>query len=280
MSGQSILVFLPDTERAGRLIDIAKKLVRGKGGRLVGVHAGAQYLVYPSAGYAIPPEVYQAQVARSRERGQQIEKVFEQAMDGESVDSAWRYIDSGSAPAADRVMPLARCCDFVVAEMAQTQSESDPFGDLGETLALGSGRPVLLVPSDAKTEAPLRDILLAWDGSREAARAAFDALPLLIAAKEVHLVSVEEQVDRQTLFDVPAAEIAVTLAAHGVTCTTHRVTKGNEDTGEALLRTASETGADMIVMGLYGHSRLREFVFGGATRRVLKNAAVPIFVSH
>lgn len=137
-----------------------------------------------------------------------------------------------------------------------------------------------MVPSAAHPDvAPPRTVLLAWKGTREAARAAADALPLLARAQAVHLIALE----RPGAADPAAAsklEVAQRwLAAHGVTAQLHRhESEGNF--GHALLSRAAELGAELIVMGGYGHSRATEFVVGGATRAVLAEMTVPVLLSN
>jgi nucleotide-binding universal stress UspA family protein len=138
------------------------------------------------------------------------------------------------------------------------------------------GRPVLLMPPGKKTELKLDDVVLAWDNGREAARAAFDALPFLRLAKKVWIFGVDEA---KRGFE-PEAEIAATLSRHKVKAEITHVSSDGMNTGETLFRAAKDHGAGLLVMGAYGHSRLSEFVFGGATRHVLRNLTMPVLMSH
>jgi nucleotide-binding universal stress UspA family protein len=111
----------------------------------------------------------------------------------------------------------------------------------------------------------LNDIVLGWNGDREAARAAFDALPFLKTAKKVRIVRTDPQKDPSLKGSVAGADLAETLARHGVKAEAASFPTAGEDAGHALLRCADDSGCDLIVMGAYGHSRLREYIFGGAT---------------
>lgn len=147
-------------------------------------------------------------------------------------------------------------------------------------LLMESGRPVLMVPSAGHpVAAPPRTVLLAWKGTREAARAAADALPLLARAQAVHLIALERPGATDPAASSRLEGVQHWLATHGVHAQGHRqVCEG--DFGHALLSRAAELGAELIVMGGYGHSRATEFVLGGMTRTVLAEMAVPVLLSN
>jgi nucleotide-binding universal stress UspA family protein len=139
---------------------------------------------------------------------------------------------------------------------------------------------VLVVPNTGKAAAPAKTITVAWNGRRESARAVFDALPLLKAADDVNVVWINPEQDRAVSGDIPAAELCTTLARHHVKCQASLATAIGGDVGAELLRQASAFGSDLLVMGCYGHSRLREFILGGASRDILKNMRLPVLMSH
>ena len=145
-----------------------------------------------------------------------------------------------------------------------------------DQLALASGGPVLIVPEAWSPGSAGERILVAWDGGAEAARALKDALPLLKQAEHIDVLIVDRD---------PAtheAEIVVPqfLARHGCPSTAARVSSVDRPVGEVMLSEAHHRDADLIVMGLYGHSRLREVVLGGASRHLLQHSSLPLFVSH
>ena len=148
---------------------------------------------------------------------------------------------------------------------------------LMQSLLVDSGRPVLVVPPDKTTFSAGR-IVLAWDGSAKAARAANDALPFLRAAAEVEVVAVVGE--KELLDSVDGADIAPHLARHGAKVTVNCAAAQDGDVAETLRQTAPRSRADMIVMGGYVHSRLREMVFGGVTQSLLKSSPVPLFMSY
>ena len=153
---------------------------------MLGIYAGAQLIVYPPAGIHMPATVYEQWFRREEEKGRAMGQLFHAATEGEVFDAEWRYLPSGGHTVVDAVMPLARCCDMVVAGLYNPDTGEYAFDGVAETLAMESGRPVLLVPEGYEPRSGLFDqIMVAWDGSRESARATFDALPLLVDAAAV-----------------------------------------------------------------------------------------------
>jgi len=145
-------------------------------------------------------------------------------------------------------------------------------------LALGVGRPVLIVPRYGTFETVGERVLVAWNGSREATRAVHDALPLLKLASSVTVLSIDPEHD--TGDRIPGADIALHLARHGVAAEGMSTVGLDISVGDLLLSRAADLGADLIVMGAYGHSRVRELVLGGATRHILQHMTVPVLMSH
>ncbi len=143
---------------------------------------------------------------------------------------------------------------------------------------LESIRPLLLLPKGKRTNTIGRNVLLAWNGSNEASRAITDAIPILRKAETVTLITINEQNG-----DIPNLDMTSFLERHGVKVDTTKavkVKKGDQNIGEALLEQASQLGCDLIVIGAYGHSRLREYLLGGVTNHLLKNSELPVLMAH
>jgi len=148
-----------------------------------------------------------------------------------------------------------------------------------ESIIFGSGRPVLLLPQRSRTrELALDTIVIAWDGSRSAARAVADSLHLLERAKKVRVVTAlnEKELDSES----PAAELSKYLTRRGIDATPDCIDAAGRRIGEILSSYLTANQADLLVMGAYGHSRLREFILGGATRSVLLKPPLPVLLSH
>ena len=160
--------------------------------------------------------------------------------------------------------------------------QSPPKDDLPERLAIeaalfDSGRPVLIVPYIQKDGIKLDRVMVCWDGSRNAARAVGDALPLLKRAKKIDVVTIEHKEQRREL---RGAQIADHLARHKLDVDLKALVAPDSDVANVILSQAADTSTDLIVMGGYGHSRLREFVLGGATLGILDSMTVPVLMSH
>jgi nucleotide-binding universal stress UspA family protein len=177
----------------------------------------------------------------------------------------------------DSLVDLARLHDLTIVPCSQTDLLG---GTVTEAVIFGSGRPTVLLPSGTGTKSLqwLDRVVVAWDYSREAARAMADALPILAKAKKVHIVSVLGEKGLHTTC-VPG-DLEKYLAAHQVKYVLDQVPLKDAAIGERLMSYAGEVKADMLVMGAYGRSRFREFVLGGATRGALSDPKLPIFVSH
>jgi nucleotide-binding universal stress UspA family protein len=147
---------------------------------------------------------------------------------------------------------------------------------LADDVVLAAGAPVVCVPAAGSFETVGGKVLVAWNGSRESARALHDALPILRHARHVIVASVNDVPEGRAGLE----EACALLAAHGITAETRRIPAGEVDVGDALLDAAADFGVDLLVMGCYGHSRAREFVWGGATRSLLRHMTVPVLFSH
>jgi nucleotide-binding universal stress UspA family protein len=142
----------------------------------------------------------------------------------------------------------------------------------------GSGRPVIIVPHTQKQPLKLDGVLVCWDGSRPAARAIGDAMPFLVRAKSIEILVVTGERDKSG--EITGTNMKRHLARHDINVEIKRISAGNADVQNAILAHAADCGADFMVMGAYGHSRLREFILGGVTRSILKSMPVPVLMSH
>ena len=215
-----------------------------------------------------------------REENSAMKEAFEAATRGRAVVGEWRDDDADAFGVGDRVLSYARAADLVVASQTDPEWPGSDRLDVAGRLAMESGRPVLIVPNTGLHERVGERVLVAWNARREAARAVYDALPILQRAKEVKVIWVNPQSEREFAQDVPAADICTALHRHGVKCGATERVRPRIGVGETLLACANDFAADLLVMGCYGHTRLREFVFGGASRHVLAHMPVPVLMSH
>ena len=143
-----------------------------------------------------------------------------------------------------------------------------------------SGRPILLLPKGPVGFPAVKRVMIAWDASVEASKAVRDAIGPMKTADEMHAVLIDPVPSFEGHGPEPGADLAAYLGRHGITATVHRLPKEGKETGELLRRTATDLGADLIVMGGFGHSRLRERIFGGTTTSMMKNVVVPVLMAH
>ena len=177
-------------------------------------------------------------------------------------------------------MHFGRSTDLIIASAADADWEMAPVLEFPERLAIESGRPVLLIPNDGTFDADPKHAVIAWNGGREAARAAFDALSLLDPATRLTVLMIDDGDAGETAVE-SAGRFADTARRHGFeSADVHRAGTSGRTIGEAITIEAASLGADLLVMGAYGHSRFREFVFGGATRHVTHQATIPTLLSH
>jgi nucleotide-binding universal stress UspA family protein len=188
-------------------------------------------------------------------------------------------LDCGDGPASELLLWASRLHDLTIVE--QRDERKDELGyDPAEETALGSGRPVLIVPRTGRFIAAPKHILLAWNGSRQAAAALQGALPIIHRANKVTVCT---GIERNTLrpgVRVPAIDIRSHLAQHVPDVAVETVEIRGDDVGRHLLERANELVADLLVMGVYGRSWFSEAILGGATRHVFHNMTVPVLTGH
>jgi nucleotide-binding universal stress UspA family protein len=190
---------------------------------------------------------------------------------------AAQYIDRGTV--ATLAARFARYADLTL-----VTPHAEGFESLQSWVVNGalfeSGRPILLLPRGPVGFPAVRTLMIAWDASVEASKAVRDAIGLMQKATAVHAVLIDPVPSFEGHGPEPGADLAAYLGRHGIKATVHRLPKEGKETGELLRRTATDLGADLIVMGGFGHSRLRERIFGGTTTSMLKQVVVPVLMAH
>jgi nucleotide-binding universal stress UspA family protein len=225
----------------------------------------------------IPPEFIESQRRESEKKVQQAIARFEQAAKRVGVAYETRTLNASIAGAADRLGHLARRFDLVI--VGQPERERAAAAEVvDEGVLFDSGRPVIFVPYIQKSGLKLDRVMLCWDGGRAATRAINDAMPFLEKAKQVELVIVSSKAGKAN--ELTGADMGQHLARHGLKVEVKRITSPDIDVTSTILSYAADSSADMIVMGGYGHSRLREFILGGVTRGLLETMTVPTLMSH
>jgi len=281
MAYKDLLVVLDATPACATRLDVAIGLARRFEAHLTGLHVFTNPYIPPYVAAQIPAEAIEAQRDAQRAQSEKLRVGFEAALSSAGVNGEWRQAEGNVNELAGL---NARYADLVVVGQTEPETAGEPgtSDDLPEHLALDAGRPMLVVPYAGKFPEIGKRILLAWNASREAARAVSDAMPFLKAADDVMALSVNPHggEGEEGHGEVPGADIALHLARHGVKATASHVQTGDVSVGDMLLSRAADDGADLIVMGAYGRSRMRELILGGASRSILGHMTVPVLLSH
>jgi nucleotide-binding universal stress UspA family protein len=277
MSYRSILVHLDDTDAGERRVRAGAELARRFGGGLVGI-----YFMPPAPLemelLELPPAAVSVRMSQREARAR--------------VDAAFRAeaARAGVKPVEFRVLegdPLEqaiaemRCADLSI--LAQGDLETGHGGferRLAEQAVLANGAPVLFLPYAQATATLGETVVVAWDGGREAARAVRDALPLLAEAKRVTVLSLGHRVGLGERPDRSQARLASYLRAHDIAAEQREMVCAPAEAGDLVLSQLADLGADLLVMGAYGHARVREIILGGVTRILLDSMTVPVLMSH
>jgi nucleotide-binding universal stress UspA family protein len=213
-----------------------------------------------------------------------VRKKFEERIKQDGLKAEWRAVDSKFPDIAESAIAHSRGAELVITGQIDRGPDGDIERDLVVRLIMESGRPVLIIPKQGyfapRGEGITEKAIVGINGTKESSRAMFDALPLLRLVKETLLVWVDPYRQLGEAGNVPGAEEAAVLSRHGIKAVAEPMMAGGQNAGEALLMRANDLGADLLVMGAYSHSRMREFVFGGATRHVLENMKIPVLMSH
>jgi nucleotide-binding universal stress UspA family protein len=277
MTYKNLLVHLDDSRSCARRVAFAIDLAAAHEAHLTGLYVIAE--ASPSA-FMLPPGVMNDLQRQGRERADAALADFGEAARRNRVAFEARLDRVLYTEIADAVLTNARYADLAI--LGQNDPDEPTPGPryLPEEVALGGGRPVLIVPYIGAGASFGERAVVAWDASREAARAVNDALPLLRRAQKVGVVSVNPRPWPFAHGEEPGADIGLHLARHGVKVEVQRIEARDVDVPNALLSHLADQSADLLVMGAYGHSRLREFVLGGTTRTILAEMTVPTLMSH
>ncbi len=280
MSYKTILSYLPDQERAERLLDHALPVTQENDAHLIGLHVLPRIpLMYGAVAAEIPYSVIQQQEDVLQGEADALKDYFYGRCEKAGVKAEWRCNKLQHTEVTSDIVGQALCADLIVV----AQSHEDMYGkldDMPSRVTTEAGRPTLIIPHVGSYKSIGKHVVVAWNGSREAARAAFDAMPFLKTAQSVRILAIDpvcrEGYDSIALGD----EIAVVLARHNVKAEVTVTHRGDVSIGDELLNRLADEGCDLLVMGCYGHSRLRETLFGGVTQSLLEHMTAPVLMAH
>jgi nucleotide-binding universal stress UspA family protein len=276
MSYKTILVHLNDSRRAERVLEPAAHLAARFNAHLIGLHV---YSAVPASPIPMASSALAPVVAAACRNSEAVADTFQRMTSGKPYVAEWQLQTFPHVDLASVVVERARAADLIVAGQTDPDWDQSPLMDFPERLALESGRPVLVIPYVGHYPTVGRRVVVAWKSSREAARAVFDALPLLREAEAVHVLQIKERAEAGTAL-VPDTLIAAALGRHGIKAEVRTSIVADISVGDEMLSRSADLDADLLVMGAYGHSRLREMIFGGATRDIARHMTLPTFFSH
>jgi len=278
MSYKDVLVHLDESGRSPQRLDFAIDFARS-----FDAHLSALYVVQiPFLPFVAEAEasaqIIEAQLERARDLKDKAKADFDRRAASAGISIEWRETEGD---AIDTTTMHARHSDIAI--LGQPNPEegfSASPRNLPQVVALSAGRPVLVLPYAGSYRSVGERVLVAWNASREAARAVNDALPILKRSKQVTVLAINPKKGTDGHGQVPSADISTHLARHGVKAIAAQTVAPDEDVGDVILSRAADEGADLIVMGCYGHSRLHELVLGGASRDLFAHMTVPVLLAH
>jgi nucleotide-binding universal stress UspA family protein len=276
MSLKDLLVIADNDPTYAARLDLALALAAEHHAHLTGLHVMPPALTPIYGDMPVPDTVEKMQRLELENAARRAAAIFAERAGRATVSTEWRVsegdivrVASEHARYADlTVLPQGMDLGFASADLARLPQE----------MAVGVGRPVLVIPRYGSFPRVGGRVLVAWNGSREATRAVHDALPLLRRAEQVTVLSIDPDADAERR--LPGADVSLHLTRHGVTVQAATIAGADVAVGDLLLSYVADHEIDLIVMGAYGHTRLREMVLGGATRTLLRHMTVPVLMSH
>ncbi|HEV2187412.1 MAG TPA: universal stress protein [Stellaceae bacterium] len=278
MSFKDILVYVDSTGASRLRLQVALTLAGRFDARLSGLHVIPKPDVPPYFKPSVVERVAKIYSQNAKVAAAQAETLFREETRAGGITSTW---ECTAGDMEELIAERARFADLLV--LGQFDTENPPTISsflLPAKVVFGSAAPILVIPNTGKFGDAGRHPLIAWDGSREAARAISDALPLLKGAEKVSLLSIDPLRQGHMHDGTHLSEIVAHLARHGVVATAKEIALVAPRVTNDLLEHASRIGADLLVMGAYGHSRVWEFVVGGTTQDLLEKTTIPVLMSR
>jgi nucleotide-binding universal stress UspA family protein len=274
---KDIVVNLSVGEKASPACDYAVSVAATFDAHLAGIAFLYDPIVPVSGAGYIPADVIDAQERENEEATRAALNRFNTACSRAGVGAEPLTLSASFAGVGEQFSRVARRFDLSI--VGQAEPESSAVEEIiAESALFESGRPVIVVPYIQRAPLKLDDVMVCWDGSRASTRAIADAMPLLAKAGRVEVVIVTNERGKQD--EIEGADMGEHLARHGLNVDVKRTALGDIDVADVLLSHAADAGSDFMIMGGYGHSRLREFVLGGVTRSIFRSMTVPVLMSH
>ena len=279
MAYKTILCVLSNAKNAAHVLNCAIDIARNHGAHLIGLHVEQVAIAPLAAPMAIPdPVSIQAMQDAAHKQSAELKAIFEESCRREAISGEWRNVVSMSGFGSDNTANTLRSADLIITAQSDPSYASDDSEI--EQVLFESGRPVLLVPYIFTQAKPINRVLIGWNGTREAARAVFDALPFLVKARSVEVFTVDPGRGDDRDADLAGADLGATLARHGIKVTVSSAPSEGLSPATVLENRLSDEGIDLLVIGAYSKSRLRELFFGGVTRTLLDSMTALTLMSR
>ncbi len=276
---KDLLLALDTSEASAGCVDYGIRLAKRFDAHLTGLYLIPEFTPPASVGMYMTTDI-KADVERYElEKADVAINRFRETADREGVAVDTRTDSCSLSAFADILAIHGRYADAVIIGQPNDHDSAGIVQDPGDTL-LTCGAPVIVVPYIGAPLTVSEHVMIAWNASPESARAVRDAMPLLEQAKAVHVVCFQPKKSRAGHGDMPGADIALHLSRHGIQVEVEVIEGKDIDVGNAILSHLADRGSDFLVMGGYGHSRVREFILGGATRTILQSMTVPVLLAH
>jgi len=282
MGLKDILVHIDADAGSGagnRRRDFALSLAAAHDAHLSAIIFALEPTIPPMIMGEVPGSLLESQRERAVENAQAAATAFTEAADRAGVRSEVRVINCTEAAAAPTLAVHGRTTDLIVLGQEEPDDVLAIRELLIEAALFETGRAVLVVPYIGVQATALSHVMVAWDGRREASRAASEAMPLMEKADDVSVIIVGNDAPSAHGGE-PGADLALHLARHDLEVNIKRIGDAGIDIGNALLSHAADSEANLLVMGGYGHSRFRQFVFGGTTNGILSSMTIPVLMAH
>lgn len=277
MPYRNLLVHVDDSRSCKARLEVAIDLAKVHGAHLTGLYVAIEPLLSSNIRAEVPAEFLAAAQEHARARAVEAKARFEETVKRAGLPADCRTEHCASTRVPEVIALHARYSDLaILGQPSPDDGEIDV--ESTEDVVLSSGRAGLIVPFIGAQRTPGRRVMVAWDGGREAARAVADAMPILERAESVTVLVINASNGNHG--ERPGADIALHLARHDIKVDAQQLGAKGLSVADALLSRLADEAIDLLVMGAYGHSRLREWVLGGTTRQIFREMTVPVLMSH
>lgn len=282
MTYKTVTVHLDNENTAPALLRAAGQVATEHNAHLVGVCILKPLDLYVSriAESTLSKELLPLLYKDQLDSIERLKQLFSKETDNQNYASEWRFIDNKIDSIFDLLMQQAAVTDLLVLSRQSERANSSDNNNILEKALIDSPVPVLMVPGDYEGNTVGRHIIAGWSTDSTSSKAIHSALPLLQSAEQVWIHRITSEKKDNELKNSMDIELANILDRHGVRTELSIGSENRQNAGESLLEEAKLRGADTIVAGAFGHSRVRELILGGATKYLLKNSHLPMLMHH